>query len=152
MNFLSIPNRPKYGWYVHERFHKMFVSWICLTYICLVDFSILIKFISSFRGVWCAVSFLFYLWQKFLLANSADPDQTPRSAASDLGLHCLPRLKKKKGRQYGLSCFLQIPLKSAKHNWILKDNLFFSNIFQKHSYLSRDMCKEYLSHRPTAKA
>ena len=22
-------------------------------------------------------------------ANSADPDQTPRSAASDLGLHCL---------------------------------------------------------------
>ena len=25
-----------------------------------------------------------------LLANSIDPDQTPRSAASDLGLHCLP--------------------------------------------------------------
>ena len=25
-----------------------------------------------------------------LLANSGDPDQTPRSAASDLGLHCLP--------------------------------------------------------------
>ena len=24
-----------------------------------------------------------------LLANSGDPDQTPRSAASDLGLHCL---------------------------------------------------------------
>ena len=24
------------------------------------------------------------------LANSGDPDQTPRSAASDLGLHCLP--------------------------------------------------------------
>ena len=24
-------------------------------------------------------------------ANSADPDQTPRSAASDLGLHCLLR-------------------------------------------------------------
>ena len=23
-------------------------------------------------------------------ANSEDPDQTPRSAASDLGLHCLP--------------------------------------------------------------
>ena len=23
-------------------------------------------------------------------ANSANPDQTPRSAASDLGLHCLP--------------------------------------------------------------
>ena len=25
-----------------------------------------------------------------LVANSEDPDQTPRSAASDLGLHCLP--------------------------------------------------------------
>ena len=23
-------------------------------------------------------------------ANSVDPDQMPRSAASDLGLHCLP--------------------------------------------------------------
>ena len=23
-------------------------------------------------------------------ANSVDPDQTPRSAASNLGLHCLP--------------------------------------------------------------
>ena len=25
-----------------------------------------------------------------LLANNGDPDQTPRSLASDLGLHCLP--------------------------------------------------------------
>ena len=25
-----------------------------------------------------------------LIANSGDPAQTPRSAASDLGLHCLP--------------------------------------------------------------
>ena len=25
-----------------------------------------------------------------LFANSGDPDQTPRFAASDLGLHCLP--------------------------------------------------------------
>ena len=25
-----------------------------------------------------------------LLANSGDPDQTPHSVASDLGLHCLP--------------------------------------------------------------
>ena len=25
-----------------------------------------------------------------LNANSVEPDQTPRSAASDLGLHCLP--------------------------------------------------------------
>ena len=25
-----------------------------------------------------------------LLANSRDPDQMPRSAVSDLGMHCLP--------------------------------------------------------------
>ena len=25
-----------------------------------------------------------------LVANSGDPDQMPHSAASDLGLHCLP--------------------------------------------------------------
>ena len=25
-----------------------------------------------------------------MLANSVDPGQTPRSAVSDLGLHCLP--------------------------------------------------------------
>ena len=25
-----------------------------------------------------------------LFANSGDPDQTPHTAASDLGLHCLP--------------------------------------------------------------
>ena len=26
-----------------------------------------------------------------LNANSVDPDQTPQNAASDLGLHCLPK-------------------------------------------------------------
>ena len=30
-----------------------------------------------------------------LLANSGDPDQTLRSVASDLGLHCLPFSQKK---------------------------------------------------------
>ena len=29
-----------------------------------------------------------------LLANSEDPDQTPRSAASDLGLQCFPMFQK----------------------------------------------------------
>ena len=32
---------------------------------------------------------MFYRFS-LLNANSVDPDQTPRSAASDLGLHCLP--------------------------------------------------------------
>ena len=33
-----------------------------------------------------------------MLANSVDPDQTPRSAASDLGLHCLPMSQKRDAR------------------------------------------------------
>ena len=41
------------------------------------------------------VSILFLLLPCFIAksmlnANSGDPDQTPRSVASDLGLHCLP--------------------------------------------------------------
>ena len=43
----------------------------------------------------CLVSFFFLLLLPCFIeisvnANSVDPDQTPRSAASDLGLHCLP--------------------------------------------------------------
>ena len=34
-----------------------------------------------------------------LNANSVVPDQTPRSAASDLGLHCLPEISPFLGRQ-----------------------------------------------------
>ena len=65
----------------------------CLTHSCPMDLSILINWmsISNFIGVWCTFSFLFYFWSKFTSANSGDPDQTPRSAASDLGLHGLPR-------------------------------------------------------------
>ena len=36
------------------------------------------------------------------MANSVDPDQTPHSAASDLGLHCLP----------------MSPLWDARHKWV----------------------------------
>ena len=37
-------------------------------------------------------------------ANSGDPDQTPHSVASDLGLHYLPVYHKKDARHYGLKC------------------------------------------------
>ena len=50
--------------------------------------------VFNFRGVWCIFSVLFYFWKKFMLANSGDPDQTVRSVASDLGLHCLPMSQK----------------------------------------------------------
>ena len=46
--------------------------------------------ISNFKGVWCTFSLFFYFEQTLLLVNSEDPDETPRAAASDRGLHCLP--------------------------------------------------------------
>ena len=48
------------------------------------------KSISNGRGVWI-VSFICpcFIEIPVLNANSVDPDQTPRSVASDLGLHCL---------------------------------------------------------------
>ena len=52
------------------------------------------KSISKFMGVRCIFSFLYYFEYKFMQANSEDPDQTPRSAASNLGLYCLPRSQK----------------------------------------------------------
>ena len=66
-----------------------------------MDPSILINWTSPFSilGVSCVLfSFLFYFFYIFLLANSEDPDQTPRSAASDLGLYCLPRSQKRDAR------------------------------------------------------
>ena len=38
-----------------------------------------------------------------LFANSGDPDQTPRSVASDLGLHCLPITLLRVSRLNGLT-------------------------------------------------
>ena len=39
--------------------------------------------------------FLFKPLKKLLFANSGEPDQTPRFAASDLVMHCLPMSRKK---------------------------------------------------------
>ena len=41
------------------------------------------------------VFFFFKFNKNVLCANSGDPDQTPHSAASDLGLHCLHMSHKK---------------------------------------------------------
>ena len=45
--------------------------------------------ISSFRGVWSALIITMFYEMPVINANSVEPDQTPRSAASDLGLHCV---------------------------------------------------------------
>ena len=46
-------------------------------------------------GVWGVLFHFCLIFDKnFMLANSVDSDQMPRSAASDLSLHCLPMSQK----------------------------------------------------------
>ena len=56
---------------------------------------------TSASSLWTSISYIKGVWLVFIVimfckiifelnANSVDPDQTPRSAASDLGLHGLP--------------------------------------------------------------
>ena len=51
-----------------------------------------------FRGVRSDLEFLFHFSMKFLLANRIAPGGTPHSAASHLGLFCLPVSHKKDAR------------------------------------------------------
>ena len=60
--------------------------------------------ISNIRGVWLVFIITIFYKNSVLNANSVDPGQTPRSAASDLGLHCL---------QMSL-------LLDARHKWVRK--------------------------------
>ena len=81
-----------------------------LSYLNFLDMSI-----SSRRG--CLGSFYYCLLPCFIEnplinANSVDPDQTPRSAASDLGLRCLPKSL----------------LRDARHKWV-NINLLCLNLF-----------------------
>ena len=62
-------------------------------------------------------------------ANSVNPDQTPRSAASDLGLHCLPMSH----------------LWDARHKWVKGKNLlifffFFFFLLKKSPFSEGDCC------------
>ena len=50
------------------------------------------------RGIRSDFEFLFHFSMKFLLANRIAPDGTPRSAASHLGLFCLPMSHKRDAR------------------------------------------------------
>ena len=51
---------------------------------------ILTNSVSILRVSGVIIHFYFIFGKKILYANIEDPDQTPRFAASDLGLHCLP--------------------------------------------------------------
>ena len=59
------------------------------------------QFITVLRVVEWYFSFLFNSLYNSLKVNSRDPDQTPRSAASDLGMHCLPVSQKRTLDVYG---------------------------------------------------
>ena len=68
-----------------------------------MDSPIIINWVSplSFLGVLGVIFFLIFLSyfsMKFLCANRIAPDGTPRSAASHLGLCCLPMSHKKDAR------------------------------------------------------
>ena len=52
--------------------------------------SISARSISSRRGVWLFLLLPHFIKISISNAKSVDLDQTLRSAASDLGLHCLP--------------------------------------------------------------
>ena len=46
--------------------------------------------ISNRKGVWLVIIIKMLIGIPLCNANSVDPNQMPRSAASDLGLQCLP--------------------------------------------------------------
>ena len=72
-----------------------------LTLFCLVDYSIFIYWKSAFVILGVSVVlflFLVHFSLKCLWTNSVDPYQTLHSAASDLGLQCLPRSPKRDTR------------------------------------------------------
>ena len=42
-------------------------------------------------GVSCILFYFYCIFDRNLLANIVDSDQTPQSVGSDMGLHCLPK-------------------------------------------------------------
>ena len=53
--------------------------------------------VSNLSVVWDYLSFLFELQLNIVLVNSEDPNQTPHSVASDLGMHCLSLYRQNDG-------------------------------------------------------
>ena len=56
----------------------------------LFYFKYLDKSISYIKGVWLVFIIIMFCRNFLLNAKTVDPDQTPRSPASDLGPHILP--------------------------------------------------------------
>ena len=70
----------------------LFSSLFCLTHLCRVEFSTFTLNIAGpfpIQGVSGYILLIpCFIECPLFNANREDPDQTPRSAASDLGLHC----------------------------------------------------------------
>ena len=56
------------------------------------------QFVFLFTVVWWYFLYLFKFKKNIMLAISEDPNKTPRSAASDPDLYCLPKSHKKVAR------------------------------------------------------
>ena len=80
------------------------------------------RFISRISGAWLVFIIMFVEISEFN-ANGVDPDQMPRSAASDLGLHCLP-----------VSLLWDAMLKWIK----LETALLYFGLFQKGGFLKKE--------------
>ena len=98
--FGAVPSLQAEGCQVEPSFCKQSASWrsgtisctITLTHLSLVDSSTALYGQFHFLSKGCLVCFLalpFIMEIPVFNANSADPDQMPHSAASDLDLHCL---------------------------------------------------------------
>ena len=74
------------------------------------------QFISNFWVVGWYFPFSFKLKKKILYANSREPDQTPRFAASDLVLHCLAMFHKKDARLIWVKMYCSLLLYLQKNN------------------------------------
>ena len=74
-----------------------------------------------------------------LNANSMEPDQTPRSAASDLGLHCLPMshlwdVRHKWVKHSELPIHLNNALRALLSLWVIRPNVHIDKVHKNKLY------------------
>ena len=73
-----------------------------------------------FRFIRGDFSFLFRFSMKIVQANRIAPDGTPRSAASHLGLFCLPMSRKKDARLILVNCTLNPAYSLCSRSYVSK--------------------------------
>ena len=85
--------------------------------------------ISSLRDVWSVFIIAIFIGKPVINANSVDPDQTLHSAASDLGLHCLPMSRLWDARHKWVKCkilaFVRVSFYLSKKKTPLTIDIWF---------------------------